>query len=87
MFFQDVFIDVMAVLNDTTGTLMSCAYKNPNCRIGLIVGKLIIREEIGIVVLESSISQILLQITVGFIVRYLETMEVYTKLTLGCNIF
>jgi len=32
-------IDVMAVLNDTTGTLMSCAYKKHNCRVGLIVGK------------------------------------------------
>lgn len=28
----------MAVLNDTTGTLMACAWKNPSCRIGLIVG-------------------------------------------------
>ncbi|XP_059471218.1 hexokinase type 2 isoform X2 [Neocloeon triangulifer] len=34
----DVQIDVMAVLNDTTGTLMSCAYKKHNCRVGLIVG-------------------------------------------------
>lgn len=34
----DVEIEVMAVLNDTTGTLMSCAYKNPECRIGLIIG-------------------------------------------------
>lgn len=34
----DVAINVMAVLNDTTGTLMSCAYKNPECRIGLIIG-------------------------------------------------
>lgn len=34
----DVQIDVIAILNDTTGTLMSCAWKNHNCRIGLIVG-------------------------------------------------
>ncbi|XP_076053337.1 hexokinase A isoform X2 [Oratosquilla oratoria] len=34
----DVQIKVYAVLNDTTGTLMSCAWKNHNCRIGLIVG-------------------------------------------------
>ncbi|CAG9769174.1 unnamed protein product [Ceutorhynchus assimilis] len=34
----DVQIDVCAVLNDTTGTLMSCAWKNPECRVGLIVG-------------------------------------------------
>lgn len=35
---QDVQIDVCAILNDTTGTLMSCAWKNFNCKIGLIVG-------------------------------------------------
>ncbi|XP_026468493.1 hexokinase type 2-like isoform X2 [Ctenocephalides felis] len=34
----DIKIDVCAILNDTTGTLMSCAWKNTNCRIGLIVG-------------------------------------------------
>lgn len=34
----DIQIDVMAVLNDTTGTLMACAWKNLECRIGLIVG-------------------------------------------------
>lgn len=37
-FLQDVRIDVCAILNDTTGTLMSCAWKNHGCRIGLIVG-------------------------------------------------
>ena len=31
-------IDVCAILNDTTGCLMSCAWKEPKCRIGLIVG-------------------------------------------------
>ncbi|XP_011055101.1 PREDICTED: hexokinase type 2-like isoform X1 [Acromyrmex echinatior] len=35
---RKVKIDVCAILNDTTGTLMSCAWKNRNCRIGLIVG-------------------------------------------------
>ncbi|XP_055307753.1 hexokinase type 2-like [Sitodiplosis mosellana] len=34
----DVQIDVIAILNDTTGTLMSCAWKNRRTRIGLIVG-------------------------------------------------
>lgn len=34
----DVKIKVCAILNDTTGTLMSCAWKNHNCKIGLIVG-------------------------------------------------
>lgn len=31
-------IEVCAILNDTTGCLMSCAWKEPKCRIGLIVG-------------------------------------------------
>ncbi|XP_065219169.1 hexokinase type 2 isoform X1 [Planococcus citri] len=31
-------IDPCAILNDTTGTLMSCAWKNINTRIGIIVG-------------------------------------------------
>lgn len=34
----DVQIDVCAILNDTTGTLMSCAWKNHNCRLGVILG-------------------------------------------------
>ncbi|XP_043209946.1 hexokinase type 2-like isoform X3 [Amphibalanus amphitrite] len=34
----DVKIKVCAVLNDTTGTLMSCAWKNHNTYIGLIIG-------------------------------------------------
>lgn len=34
----DVQIEVCAILNDTTGTLMSCAWKNHNCKIGAIVG-------------------------------------------------
>ena len=29
---DDVKVDVAALLNDTTGCLMSCAWKNPNCR-------------------------------------------------------
>lgn len=29
----------MAILNDSTGTLMSCAHKNHDCKIGIIVGK------------------------------------------------
>jgi hexokinase len=31
-------IDVCALLNDTTGCLMSCAWKEDKCRIGLIIG-------------------------------------------------
>lgn len=35
---RDIDIDVMAVLNDTTGTLMSCAHKRSDCAVGLIIG-------------------------------------------------
>lgn len=35
---DDVAIDVCGILNDTTGTLMSCAWKSPDTRVGLIVG-------------------------------------------------
>ncbi|XP_044257846.1 hexokinase type 2-like isoform X3 [Tribolium madens] len=34
----DIQIEVCAILNDTTGTLMSCAWKNRYCKIGLIIG-------------------------------------------------
>jgi len=34
----DIKIDVAAILNDTTGCLMACAWKNPKCRIGMIIG-------------------------------------------------
>jgi len=34
----DVKIEVCAILNDTTGCLMSCAWKDERCRIGLILG-------------------------------------------------
>ncbi|KHN86235.1 Hexokinase-2 [Toxocara canis] len=35
---QDVDIDVVAVLNDTVGSLMSCAFEDSSCAIGVIVG-------------------------------------------------
>lgn len=34
----EAYIDVVAVINDTTGTLVACANKHRDCRIGLIVG-------------------------------------------------
>ncbi|EDV93625.1 hexokinase type 2 [Drosophila grimshawi] len=34
----DLKVKVVAILNDTTGTLMSCAFRERNCRIGMIVG-------------------------------------------------
>ncbi|VDL77017.1 unnamed protein product [Nippostrongylus brasiliensis] len=34
----DIEIDVVAVLNDTVGTLMACAFKENSCMMGVIVG-------------------------------------------------
>nr|CDJ83089.1 Hexokinase domain containing protein [Haemonchus contortus] len=35
---SDIEIDVVALLNDTVGTLMACAFKENTCQIGVIVG-------------------------------------------------
>ncbi|KAM8798869.1 hexokinase-3 [Eudromia elegans] len=35
---QHLGLDVVAVVNDTVGTMMSCGYDDPTCEIGLIVG-------------------------------------------------
>uniref|UniRef100_A0A668AKZ4 Hexokinase-3 n=1 Tax=Myripristis murdjan TaxID=586833 RepID=A0A668AKZ4_9TELE len=31
-------VDIVAIVNDTVGTMMSCAYEDPQCEIGLIAG-------------------------------------------------
>ena len=36
--YPDLDIEVNAILNDTTGCLIACAYKRPNCAIGVIIG-------------------------------------------------
>ncbi|XP_054197617.1 hexokinase-2 isoform X3 [Homo sapiens] len=35
---EDFDIDIVAVVNDTVGTMMTCGYDDHNCEIGLIVG-------------------------------------------------
>lgn len=35
---QEFDLDVVAVVNDTVGTMMTCAYEEPTCEIGLIAG-------------------------------------------------
>lgn len=37
---QDFKVDIVALLNDTTGALMACAHSSPNCFMGLILGNL-----------------------------------------------
>uniref|UniRef100_A0A7N6BQI6 Hexokinase-2 n=1 Tax=Anabas testudineus TaxID=64144 RepID=A0A7N6BQI6_ANATE len=36
--FKEFDLDVVAVVNDTVGTMMTCAYEEPTCEIGLIAG-------------------------------------------------
>ncbi|KAK1792104.1 hypothetical protein P4O66_001758 [Electrophorus voltai] len=35
---EDFDLDVVAVVNDTVGTMMTCGYEDPRCEVGLIVG-------------------------------------------------
>ena len=36
---QEFDLDIVAVVNDTVGTMMTCGYEDPNCEIGLIAGE------------------------------------------------
>lgn len=36
---QDFDIDIVSMINDTVGTMMTCGYDDQHCEIGLIVGK------------------------------------------------
>ncbi|XP_047437691.1 hexokinase HKDC1-like [Mugil cephalus] len=35
---NDFDLDIVAIINDTVGTMVSCAYEDPQCEVGLIVG-------------------------------------------------
>lgn len=39
IYFQDIKVNCLAVINDTVGALMSCAHSDNLCAIGLILGK------------------------------------------------
>ena len=41
LYVQDLSVEVMAVLNDTTGTLLAGSYLDKECAIGLIMGTFI----------------------------------------------
>lgn len=34
-------MDILALVNDTVGTMMTCAYDDPYCEIGVIIGNAI----------------------------------------------
>ncbi|XP_075389678.1 hexokinase HKDC1 isoform X2 [Tenrec ecaudatus] len=35
---EDLHVDILALVNDTVGTMMTCAYDDPYCEIGVIIG-------------------------------------------------
>lgn len=36
---QDYEADIMAVVNDTVGTMMTCGFDDQRCEVGIIIGK------------------------------------------------
>ncbi len=36
---QDYDADIMAVVNDTVGTMMTCGFDDQRCEVGIIIGK------------------------------------------------
>lgn len=36
---QDIDVDVLALVNDTVGTMMTCGYDDQRCEVGVIVGE------------------------------------------------
>ena len=39
---QDYDADIMAVVNDTVGTMMTCGFDDQRCEVGIIIGKAIV---------------------------------------------
>nr|BAE26802.1 unnamed protein product [Mus musculus] len=35
---KDLDVDILALVDDTVGTMMTCAYDDPNCEVGVIIG-------------------------------------------------
>ncbi|XP_059138201.1 hexokinase HKDC1 isoform X3 [Peromyscus eremicus] len=35
---EDLDVDILALVNDTVGTMMTCAYDDPSCEVGVIIG-------------------------------------------------
>lgn len=42
MYLQDYDADIMAVVNDTVGTMMTCGFDDQRCEVGIIIGKIIL---------------------------------------------
>ena len=44
---MSIILKVCAILNDTTGCLLACAYKRPDCAMGVILGTGITKGIVG----------------------------------------
>lgn len=42
---QDYNAEIMAVVNDTVGTMMTCGFDDQRCEVGIIIGNLTARME------------------------------------------
>lgn len=42
---QDYNAEIMAVVNDTVGTMMTCGFDDQRCEVGIIIGNLTARTE------------------------------------------
>lgn len=51
---QDFDTDIMAVINDTVGTMMTCGYDDHLCEVGLIVGECLHKQSEDYVLLTVS---------------------------------
>lgn len=48
---QDYNAEIMAVVNDTVGTMMTCGFDDQRCEVGIIIGNLnacVDREEVSL---------------------------------------
>lgn len=42
---QDYEADIMAVVNDTVATMMTCGFDDQRCEVGMIIGKRVLSSE------------------------------------------
>ena len=47
VFQQDIDVDILTLVNDTVGTMMTCAYDDPYCEVGVIIGNSVSLDFLG----------------------------------------
>lgn len=81
---QDFDIDIVAVVNDTVGTMMTCGYDDHNCEVGLIVGELQQGGGAGGPSLQESQREILLLAGLGVLGKKKRGIPVLEKSIVQC---